>query len=247
MRVFITGDQGFIAQHVARALDNAGHSFFGCDIATGIALQDLRWIDADVVVHLAAIACARHPDDHDVWRQNLGATAALLESFDGHVVFASTAAAKEPLSSAYAGAKYAAEQLVLAEGGTVLRFANVYGPGQRDTGYEPGVLAAWAKASRDGEPLRVDGDGTQTRDFIHVSDVARAVVSAAERRPGGTIDICTGAQVSVQNAVDRLYPHCELIRGERAPSDPDCILQDPIPAEEILGFKATHDLLASDL
>ncbi len=54
-----------------------------------------------------------------------------------------------------------------------LRYANVYGPGQDPTG-EAGVVAIFGRRLLAGEPLVVYGDGEQTRDFVHVDDVARA-------------------------------------------------------------------------
>ncbi len=58
-----------------------------------------------------------------------------------------------------------------------LRYANVYGPRQNPHG-EAGVIAIFCQAILDGRPLMITGDGLQTRDYIHVSDVVRANLSA---------------------------------------------------------------------
>lgn len=73
-------------------------------------------------------------------------------------------------------------------GGSVaaLRFHNVYGPGMpRDTPYA-GVAALFVSALRQGTAPRVFEDGGQRRDFVHVRDVATAVVAAVERHTRGT-------------------------------------------------------------
>jgi UDP-glucose 4-epimerase len=255
VRAFVTGIAGFIGSHVAEELLSQGHVVTGCDdLSAGraenvpgrakwhrLSVQEMLTARGDVVIHLAGIAGARSPDRHDMWRQNLGAAAHALwlaQQAGARFIFASTAAAAKPLSSDYAHAKWASEQLVKAEGGTILRFANVYGPRQRDWGHEPGVLAAWQRAAREGRPLRVDGDGTQTRDFIHVADVARAVRLAASRgrAASGTIDICTGQQTSIRDAVSMF--DSPIVPGDRAGDDPDRIVQDPEPARRLLGFTA---------
>jgi UDP-glucose 4-epimerase len=59
-----------------------------------------------------------------------------------------------------------------------LRFFNVYGPRQRGSHPYASVIPRWVEAARAQRPLELYGDGTQTRDFIHVRDVARAVVDA---------------------------------------------------------------------
>jgi UDP-glucose 4-epimerase len=259
VKVYVTGVAGFIGSHAAWSLRMAGHEVAGCDclltgkrenVPAGVEfvereVQDVDRIEADVVVHMAAIACARWPDQHEVWRQNLGATVYaiwLAREAGARFVFASTAAAERPRSGHYAAAKHAAENNVLLHGGTVLRFANVYGPRQRDWGFEPGVLAAWQRARREGRPLRVDGDGSQTRDFIHVDDVARAVVYATQTDAGDgkILDICTGLQTPIRDLAERFGG--ETVPGERPPGDPDAIEQDPVPAAELLGFTAQRPL-----
>jgi UDP-glucose 4-epimerase len=85
-----------------------------------------------------------------------------------------------------------------------LRYANVYGPRQDPHG-EAGVVAIFGSRLRAGRPITVFGDGTQTRDYVYVGDVARANLLAAQAvlpAPDGTIDawgvnIGTGVQTSV--------------------------------------------------
>ena len=64
--------------------------------------------------------------------------------------------------------------------GISLRYANIYGPRQNPEG-EAGVIAIFCHRLLSGQPMIINGDGRQTRDFVHVEDVARANVLALER------------------------------------------------------------------
>lgn len=91
--------------------------------------------------------------------------------------------AKEP-DSPYGIAKFATELYmsyyarVQGMDMAAVRFANVYGPRQDPHG-EAGVVAIFCQRILSGRPLTVFGDGKQTRDYVHVSDVAAAVFAAA--------------------------------------------------------------------
>lgn len=82
-----------------------------------------------------------------------------------------------------------------------LRYFNVYGPGQGDGGPYAAVIAAFARQLCAGLPLEVHGDGLQTRDFVHVSDVVRANLAAlsgrADRLAGVPINVASGVATSV--------------------------------------------------
>lgn len=83
---------------------------------------------------------------------------------------------------------------------TVLRYPNVYGPRQDPHG-EAGVVAIFTGKMLAGEPVTINGDGEQTRDFVYVGDVVDAFVRAADRGVG-IINIGTGEETSV-NALYR--------------------------------------------
>ncbi len=85
---------------------------------------------------------------------------------------------------------------------TVLRFANVYGPGQL-AGTEGGVVAIFIQHNLNSKPPTIFGDGEQTRDFIYVQDVVAANLAALSMGSGRVINISTAQPTSI-NAVYRL-------------------------------------------
>ncbi len=86
---------------------------------------------------------------------------------------------------------------------TSLRYANVYGPRQRKDG-EAGVVAIFAGALIDGTPVRINGDGEQTRDYVFVEDVMRANMAASELETDGIYNVGTGVEISVNQLFDAL-------------------------------------------
>jgi len=77
-----------------------------------------------------------------------------------------------------------------------LRYANVYGPRQDPHG-EAGVVAIFSGRMLRGEPVTVNGDGKQTRDYVYVGDVARANLLALESPITGPVNIGTGVETDV--------------------------------------------------
>jgi UDP-glucose 4-epimerase len=130
-----------------------------------------------------------------------------------------------------------------------LRFGNVYGP---LSGHKNSVVARFIKRASGGEVLEIYGDGTQTRDFIYVGDLIRAVrLAASVEGVGGEIfQIATSAETTVQELVDRLLPvlaasgikdvevrNTEARRGEVRRN-----YADTSKAERMLGWRAEVDL-----
>jgi UDP-glucose 4-epimerase len=79
---------------------------------------------------------------------------------------------------------------------TALRYGNVFGPRQDPNG-EAGVIAIFSGRILAGQPIRVDWDGEQQKDFVYVGDVARAGVMALERGDSEIFNIGTGVGTSV--------------------------------------------------
>ena len=86
---------------------------------------------------------------------------------------------------------------------TSLRYGNVYGPRQ-DVHGEAGVVAIFCGALIDGRRPTVFGDGRQTRDWVDVSDVARANLVAADADVTGPFNIGRGEETSVLDLIDAL-------------------------------------------
>src|SRR4051794_26941706 len=122
-----------------------------------------------------------------------------------------------------------------------LRFGNVYGPRQDPHG-EAGVVAIFLGRLREGEPCRIFGDGSQSRDYVYVGDVARAMIAALDSGKGGVLNIGTGIATSVL----KLYEACRLVAGSDAepvyeperPGELGRSVLDPALAAETLGFRA---------
>jgi dTDP-L-rhamnose 4-epimerase len=153
--------------------------------------------------------------------------------------------------SAYAASKLAQEHYAAAwarqTGGSAiaLRYHNVYGPGMpRDTPYS-GVAAMFRSSVERGEAPQVFEDGGQMRDFVHVSDVARANAVAAEavgESAAGfaAYNVCSGTPVSildVARAVSGDGPIPEVTGAYRL-GDVRHVVASPARAEAELAFRA---------
>jgi UDP-glucose 4-epimerase len=159
-----------------------------------------------------------------------------------------------PLSP-YGIDKYASElalgyyQAIHGVAASSLRFFNVYGPRQDPSSPYSGVISIFADRAKSGRPLTVFGDGSQTRDFVYVGDVARAIVTAAQTPHGHPpINIGTGKAITVKELAHIVV---ELCGGkseiQHAPPRPGEIQHSVAAVErmaEHLGFRAETPLSA---
>ena len=128
----------------------------------------------------------------------------------------------------------------------ILRYANVYGPRQDPRG-EAGVIAIFAGTMLDGRAPTIFGDGTQTRDFVFVEDVARASLLATVVPTSGLANIGTGVETSV-NDVARHLASLSGFRGDPLhaaprPGEVYRIAIDPSRAGQWLGWTPTTPLV----
>jgi UDP-glucose 4-epimerase len=88
----------------------------------------------------------------------------------------------------------------------IFRFFNVYGPGQDPKSTYTGVITAFSEAIKAGNPLRLNGGGIQTRDFVSVHDVVRALILAAEipdqACDADPINLGTGAPITIRKLAE---------------------------------------------
>ncbi len=219
--------------------------------------------------HLAAIASVErgNQDWLGTHRVNLTGTIAVLEAARRAgpvpVVYASSAAVygdnpalplteaavPRPLS-AYGGDKLGCELHARVAGlvhrvpTTGLRFFNVYGPRQDPDSPYSGVISIFCDRLRAGQEVTVFGDGGQTRDFVFVGDVVRALIAGLREASVGArvFNVCTGRATSVAElagAIARtLGVTPEIGFGPARPGDIRASLGDPSAARAALGFIA---------
>ncbi len=122
-----------------------------------------------------------------------------------------------------------------------LRLFNVYGPRSRTTGAYGAVFGVFLRQKLGGVPFTVVGDGSQTRDFTFVSDVASAFVATAKSNSSGEImNVGSGHTYAVNRLV-------ELLGGEktfipRRPGEPDCTFADTSKIRARVGWQPSVPL-----
>lgn len=176
----------------------------------------------DVVIHLAAQVSPPKSVENPLSdaSANILGTVGLLESCRRagvrRLVYASSAAVygrpvylpvdeNHPTrpESPYGQSKLAAEQYCQLYGRlhglsvVALRYFNVYGPGQPLSGGYAGVIRLFLDRVGRNVPLRIEGDGSQTRDFVHVSDIIRANLAAAASSFEGVLNVGSGQGTTI--------------------------------------------------
>jgi dTDP-L-rhamnose 4-epimerase len=153
-------------------------------------------------------------------------------------------------ASIYAATKYAQENLVriacqsMEIASVILRFQNVYGEGQSLNNPYTGILSIFSTRIRQGKPLLIFEDGRESRDFIHVLDVARAVITALESEVtnGEVMNIGSGVPTSVMAVATMLEQKMgrnlppEITAQYRVGDIRHCFA-DIKKAEALIGFK----------
>jgi len=155
----------------------------------------------------------------------------------------------ETLTSPYAHSKRSGEAVALLYDAlhgvpaTSLRLFMVYGPRQPRDGAYAIVTGTFLRAVENGEPLTIEGDGSQFRDFVHVADVARAFVLAAqtENARGAALNVGTGVGVSIGSVAEMVSPGGARASAPARAGDLRGTLADTCAAKRVLGFEARRD------
>ncbi|WP_251555319.1 NAD-dependent epimerase/dehydratase family protein [Neobacillus muris] len=203
-----------------------GISFYPVDIRKRRLLEDIFLNEQpEIVIHLAAQTNVGESirDPYYDSDQNIMGTINILECCKNYgvkkLIFASSAAvyghAKQlpineinhlnPLSF-YGLSKLTAEKYIQLYSAlynlpyTILRYSNVYGERQTLHG-EAGVVTIFINQVLNQEPVVINGDGEQTRDFIYVKDVAKANIAAIDRGNNQILNISTNTQTSINEVL----------------------------------------------
>lgn len=143
----------------------------------------------------------------------------------------------------YALSKYLGEQSVFHWGNVYhlpvisIRMFNVYGPRSRTSGAYGAVFGVFLAQKLAGKPFTIVGDGTQTRDFVFVTDVVKAYLMAAESdRQNEVYNLGAGKPESVNRLVE-LLEEKNITFVPKRPGEPDCTWADISKIKSHLGWQ----------
>lgn len=141
----------------------------------------------------------------------------------------------------YALTKYMGEQLVehwikvYKLPAISMRLFNVYGPRSRTNGAYGAMFGVFLAQLANMKPLTVVGDGTQSRDFIYVTDVVDALIKAADSDKYGIYNVGSGTPVAVNDIVE-LLGSPEVVHLPKRPGEPDMTKADITKIQKDLGW-----------
>lgn len=192
MKILLTGSEGMIGSELKKYWAGMYQLHF-IDLKLGTDLNTCDLPKVDAVVHLAGKSGVRESfgNPMEYWKNNVMATKRLFDHYtDTPVYYASSSTAKEPYRNPYALTKYTLEQLA-PEKSLGMRFTTVYGTQTRPQMFVPKLLRK-----------EVTYINNHTRDFIHVSDVCRAITMFVQKNINGVIDVGTGKSYHLQQLLD---------------------------------------------
>lgn len=212
-----------------------------------VVIHDIRepfsFQNAERVFHLAALAdiipSIENPIDY--YNTNVTGTLNVLEaarqaSCEKFIYTASSSCYGAPDETAeyddctpqypYALTKYLGEQLALHWNQVYklpvasVRLFNVYGLRHRTNGAYGAMFGTFLTQMANNKPLTIVGDGTQKRDFIHVSDVIKGIIRIADTDCTGIYNLGTGSPVEI-NYIAKLLGGTDIINIPKRPGEPD--------------------------
>jgi nucleoside-diphosphate-sugar epimerase len=150
-------------------------------------------------------------------------------------------------ASPYAGSKLAAENLAESYYHgydlpvVILRPFNTYGPFQK-TGMAGGVVSIFTSRDIDGEPLKIFGDGTQSRDLLYATDCARFIVDGTfcEEATGEVLNAGTGSDISINDLAELVATgdtEITHVEHHHPQSEVQTLRCDPSKAESMLDWE----------
>ena len=244
MNYLVSGGMGFIGKNLCNRLDSLGESYHALDITAGCDLSktDLYVDKCQTFVHLAALTnvrgSLRNPVDHLLYNYKLTVNCInYAKSRDAHFIMASSMGAPFALSP-YAASKLGCEGICTAYreayelDTTILRFSNVYGP---HSIHKSSIIPKFIKACINREPLKIYGDGSQTRDFIYVDDVVDIILSCRGQK---FLRVASGKPMSIIGLLNLIIHFSENLLCYK----PTVVFQ-PFNKGEILKVESATDIV----
>jgi CDP-paratose 2-epimerase len=223
-RILVTGSEGFVGKHLMEALRDRGFEAIGVDRKNGFDLSG-SWLplgiwdsEPDVIVHLAS-SCSTLGSIHDplsTFRDTV-VTAANISHIAIQrkipLLLTSSVKARDGMTP-YGASKQMVETWASEASRTygfplvINRPGTIYGPGQEGS-VESGWIAWFLRAKSEGTTVRINGDGLQVRDLLHVSDyvdLLLAQIASPASYIGRTWDVGGGSSnvVTVLEMADHL-------------------------------------------
>jgi UDP-glucose 4-epimerase len=274
----VTGGCGFIGSHIVSELRRQGKRVRVLDISNGDDILDSDYLDicmdgVDYVLHQAAIPSIQRSIELPLHtnRVNVEGTLNVLAKAQQfgvkRFVFASSSSVygknpqcpkvetmtPEPISP-YAVSKYAGELYcqcyyeIYNLPVVILRYFNVFGPGQEAQGDYAAIIPKLLEAAQTGEIISIYGDGEQSRDFTYIGNVVQANLLACEADgvEGETFNVATGTEMTLNVLIDAIEDvtgkQIGVTRKEKRKGDVRRSVASIRKAQDLLGYSPNTDI-----
>jgi UDP-glucose 4-epimerase len=266
LNVLVTGAAGFLAAHVIEAFKQAGHEVTSTDVRDDERFPDL--VVGDLTDRESALSMTQGID-YVCHLGGVGDVYLALESPEiaasGNVVGTATLASaalengvqSQPINEThpcnpdhpYGITKLAAERMAIAYDqlkglpSVALRLGTAYGSGMRPNS----VFSIFIDRARQGQVLTVQGSGSQSRQFTHATDIARAFLLASESDVRGDVfNIVSDESISIRDLAERVARETptEIIQAPAREGDVASAIVDSSKAKQLLGWEAKVDFQA---